>query len=73
MKADKIILSWTAGSLDYLYKNAVMFAKEVKCPHVEFPFNGIKIIVTDRSYPELSGENFDFVLDCVRDKMDAYL
>jgi hypothetical protein len=73
MKADKIILSWNVGSIADLYRNAVEVAKQFKCPHVEFPFNGIRVIVTNRSNPELTGDDVESILDSVRDKQDAYL
>jgi hypothetical protein len=73
MKADKIILSWNIGSIADLYIDAVEVAKQFKCPHVEFPFNGIRVIVTNRSNQELTGDDVEFILDSVRDKQDAYL
>lgn len=73
MKADKIILSWNMGSVADLYRDAVEVAKQFKCPHVEFPFNGIRVIVTNRSNQELNRDDAEFITDSVRDKKDAYL
>jgi hypothetical protein len=70
---DKIVMSWALGSVAEHFETAVVLAKEYKCAHVEFPFNGIRVIVTNRTRLDNINEDVQFILECVRDKQDAYL
>lgn len=73
MKADSITLSWSCGTISELYEQAVRVAKEFKCPRVEFPFNGIKVVVSYRSLGVLDEGDYHFILLCVDDKKDVYV
>ena len=73
MQADKIILSWTTGSIASIYEQAVIVAKQHKCPHVEFPFNGTKVVVTDRSPIKLTEEDATFIMESIGNNDYCYL
>jgi hypothetical protein len=68
MKISTIKLDWSPGCIYNKLNEAVEFAKAHSCS-VEFPFNGVNVVVNNRSSPE----DFDLVLDAVKRKSDVVL
>ena len=55
-KAEKIILGYGFDSIQIQYHNAIEIAIEFKCDHVQFPFNGVNVVVSKNSPKEMTYE-----------------
>lgn len=63
IRADKIELSWNLGSINELYKEAVIVAKQFRCKEVSFPFNGVKVVVNAGSSDEITEYGYQRIME----------
>lgn len=64
-KLDKVIMKFQLGNVRNIYRDAVEVAKQFDCAHVQFPFNGVNVVVNSWCDNELSTENFIKIHDAV--------
>tara|TARA_B100000929_G_scaffold290599_1_gene284850 strand:+ start:24043 stop:24273 length:231 start_codon:yes stop_codon:yes gene_type:complete len=64
-KVEKIVLKMQSGTIKNIYHDAVDIAKSTDCKHVEFPFNGIIVVVNQWLERELSSEQFTKIQEVI--------
>lgn len=64
-KVEKIVLKMQSGTIKNIYRDAVDIAKSTDCKHVEFPFNGIIVVVNQWLERELSSEQFTKIQEVI--------
>ena len=69
-KIDKIILKWQLGSIRTIYRDAVEIAKMFDCAHVQFPFNGVNVVVNSWCDLELNNDDWNKISDAIGDKTE---